>query len=109
VEVSSREQHYIDKFSPEYNTQKTAGSSLGHKLSEETKEKLRQSYFSRSKEFFVENRKQILKLNAEKGHPVEVINIITKETKFYPSLGQAATDLGISKPTVSKYIRNKKV
>lgn len=36
----SREQYYIDLFKPEYNLLKTAGSLLGFKHSEETRDKL---------------------------------------------------------------------
>ena len=38
----SKEQYYIDKLKPKYNIYKTAGSSLGNKKSEETKERHRQ-------------------------------------------------------------------
>jgi group I intron endonuclease len=38
-----REQYYIDKLNPEYNTLKIAGSSLGHKMTEETKTKISKS------------------------------------------------------------------
>jgi len=34
-----REQYYLDKLNPQYNMLKIAGSSLGFKHSEETKEK----------------------------------------------------------------------
>jgi group I intron endonuclease len=37
VYLTEREQHYLDKLHPRYNTLKTAGSSLGHKHTEETK------------------------------------------------------------------------
>lgn len=39
--VIEREQYYMNLFNPEYNILKKAGSRLGHKLSEETKDKLR--------------------------------------------------------------------
>lgn len=35
-----REQYYLDLFKPDYNILKKAGSRLGHKLSEETKDKI---------------------------------------------------------------------
>lgn len=40
-ETIKREQYYLDTFKPEYNILPVAGSSLGHKHSEETKAKLR--------------------------------------------------------------------
>jgi group I intron endonuclease len=38
--LTEREQYYMDKLNPRYNTLKIAGSSSGHKLSEETKAKI---------------------------------------------------------------------
>jgi group I intron endonuclease len=38
--LTEREQYYMDKLNPRYNTLKIAGSSSGHKLSEETKTKI---------------------------------------------------------------------
>jgi group I intron endonuclease len=38
--LTEREQYYMDKLNPRYNTLKTAGSSSGHKLSDETKAKI---------------------------------------------------------------------
>lgn len=39
-DLTAREQHYLDKFYPQYNILKIAGSSLGFKPSEETKLKI---------------------------------------------------------------------
>nr|YP_010608762.1 hypothetical protein PNX16_mgp009 [Drechslerella dactyloides]WAN89842.1 hypothetical protein [Drechslerella dactyloides] len=41
--LTEREQYYIDKLNPKYNTLKLAGSSLGYKHSEETKLKISKS------------------------------------------------------------------
>nr|QJQ35429.1 GIY-YIG endonuclease [Fusarium bactridioides] len=41
--LTEREQYYMDKLNPRYNTLKIAGSSAGHKLSEETKTKISKS------------------------------------------------------------------
>ena len=38
--LTEREQYYMDKLNPRYNTLKIAGSSSGHKLTEETKNKI---------------------------------------------------------------------
>lgn len=43
VNLTEREQYYFYKLNPKYNTLKLAGSSSGHKLSEETKEKISKS------------------------------------------------------------------
>jgi group I intron endonuclease len=39
-DLTAREQHYLDKFNPQYNILNIAGSSLGFKQSEETKLKI---------------------------------------------------------------------
>lgn len=38
--LNEREQYYFDKLNPKYNTMKIAGSSSGHKLTEETRAKI---------------------------------------------------------------------
>ena len=43
ADLTKREQYYLDKLSPKYNILKIAGSSLGHKLTEETKAKISKS------------------------------------------------------------------
>ena len=42
-DLTEREQYYMDKLNPKYNTLKIAGSSSGHKLTEETKAKISKS------------------------------------------------------------------
>ena len=42
-DLNKREQYYMDNLNPKYNTLKIAGSSSGHKLSEETKLKISKS------------------------------------------------------------------
>jgi group I intron endonuclease len=43
TDLTEREQYYLEKLNPKYNTLKTAGSSLGHKHTEETKLKISKS------------------------------------------------------------------
>jgi len=43
ADLTKREQFYIDKLNPKYNTLKVAGSSLGYKLTEEHKNKISKS------------------------------------------------------------------
>lgn len=43
ADLTIREQYYLDMLNPKYNTLKIAGSSSGHKLSEETKAKISKS------------------------------------------------------------------
>jgi group I intron endonuclease len=40
MDTIKREQYYIDILKPKYNILQTAGSSLGHKHTEETREKI---------------------------------------------------------------------
>ena len=42
-DLNTREQYYFDTLNPQYNVLKTAGSSLGRKLTEETKAKISQA------------------------------------------------------------------
>ncbi|VBB87389.1 GIY COII i1 grp IB protein, partial (mitochondrion) [Podospora comata] len=43
ADLTEREQYYLDKLNPKYNILKIAGSSLGYKLTEETKAKISKS------------------------------------------------------------------
>jgi group I intron endonuclease len=58
--LTEREQYYMDKLNPRYNTLKIAGSSSGHKLSEETKAKISKSlkgvYIGEKSYWFGKNR-----------------------------------------------------
>jgi group I intron endonuclease len=51
-ELLKREQHYIDTLKPEFNTLPTAGNSLGAKMSDSTKEKLRHLNTGNKNKFF---------------------------------------------------------
>jgi len=46
--ILEREQYYLDLLKPEYNILSTAGSSLGHKHSKETRDKIRAARLGRS-------------------------------------------------------------
>ena len=100
--VLNREQFYLDLLKPEYNILKVAGSRLGYKHTEETKAKIREIA---SKE---KRLKHILSLNVARGHPIEVTNTKTNETTIYTSLRAAETQLGISRSTITRYVKNKK-
>jgi hypothetical protein len=95
-----REQHYIDLFNPEYNILSTAGSSLGHKHTEETKAKLR----AISLNFSEETKKKIGQ--AQIGNTkrwgvgvgrVEVIDLETNEISIFSSMAKAGEMLGGNK------------
>jgi biotin operon repressor len=45
---------------------------------------------------------------AATSQPIEVMNLTTNEVKFYSSIRRAATELGITRVTIKKYIQNQK-
>lgn len=109
-ECIKREQFYIDALKPEYNILKIAGSSLGHKHTEETLAKFKERKFSpdqleklrarliklnknQSEEQKLRARERMLKLNEAKGIKVEVRDLKTNEITVYNSLRQAAEAL----------------
>lgn len=125
-ETLAREQYYLDLLKPEYNILKIAGSPLGVKHSEATKIKMRLSgknrtysdeHIKRTKKMFLlrsaESRnkdiERLLEINKDKGHPVEVLNIITNEKIIYYSLRKAESELKMSRRTIVKYIENQKI
>ena len=87
--VIEREQYYIDLMKPEYNILRVAGSSLGHKQSEETLKKRRGN-----------KRPHLLEINKKKGIGVEVKDMETKETKLYSSIREAARAIGCEHSTI---------
>lgn len=60
ADLTEREQYYLDKLNPKYNILKIAGSSLGHKLTEETKAKISKSIFLKKKMGIYVNEKSAL-------------------------------------------------
>ena len=127
----SREQYYLDILKPEYNQLKVAGSSFGYKHTAEAKEKFKTRKFSgemltnlaksaTGRILSKETRARIsmarkgIKLSnqtrtklsaigtARRGTSIEVLNIISGETKLYPTLTLAALALGVSRTAVKK-------
>jgi len=119
-----REQYYLDHLKPEYNILKVAGSSLGFKHSDVTKEKIRaynltpEQHAKHSKRFkdlyadpeFLTKRLEkskiyfssaklkdhLKRLNSIKSHRVSVLDSLNNETTVYPSIGEAARAIGVS-------------
>lgn len=85
--LTEREQYYLDKLNPRYNTLKIAGSSSGHKLSEETKAKISKSlkgvYVKKKSPLFgrthTEETKALMSLTRSKINNLGKIH--TEETK----------------------------
>ena len=126
-----REQYYIDVLKPEYNIAKNAGSRLGTKQSEKTKQlissALKNRIFSnKSKEkmkiasklrlgeksfFFgkthtIETRN---KISLIKSLPVKIMNIVTNTEKYFSNNKEAAKYLGIGVSTLRKYKKEGKI
>lgn len=106
--ILKKEQEYIDLLDPEYNICKTAGSSLGFKHSEETKEKLRVMSLN-----FSEETKQKIS-QAQIGNTkrwgvgvgrVEVIDLETKESFIFTSMAEAGEMLGVTKQAISLHFK----
>ena len=106
--VIEREQYYLDLLKPEYNSLKTAGSSLGYKHTEETLVKLKTRVLTpeqlalatenlikgrNSEEQRMAARERMIALNNKKGFKVEVTDQRTNITTTYPSLRKAAEAL----------------
>lgn len=114
LNVIEREQYYLDTLKPEYNILKTAGSSLGFYLSEESKAKISSSKKGILREKFTEEHKTALS-NALKGknkgensplsRKVLVTNVLTNESNIYPSMRTAALSLNIGYAVVTNFIR----
>lgn len=120
----SREQYYLDRLNPQYNILPTAGSSFGHKHSEETKAQMSLSAKERLKreglvgpfagKRHTESSLALLS-NAAKnrltlpvpGIQVEVTNIETNITITYDSVRKAADALDSDIKTLLRREKNK--
>jgi group I intron endonuclease len=107
----SREQYYIDLFKPECNLLKTAGSLLGFKHSEETRDKL--AAVRLGKNHTIETLAKISTANKGKkrsqnaGSPpqrIEVLDLLTNKSTEFDSIGVAARAIGIKQPRISEYL-----
>ncbi len=120
--VLDREQFYIDKFNPEYNILKIAGSNLGYKHSEASLKLMSVASKSRneSEEVLKFKREIMLGRKLSKYHlermaknnpfrvPIILSNIETGKNKEFTSLIQAALFLGVHMTTVKRYLVNNK-
>jgi excinuclease UvrABC nuclease subunit len=79
-----KEQYYLDLLKPDYNILLKAGSTLGRKLTPETREKL-------SKARKIKNN--TIKATAAITKPVSVTDILTSKTIVYPSMVSAQATL----------------
>jgi hypothetical protein len=55
------------------------------------------------------NRVRLLEFNLSKGHSIEVINVSTNQKTLYPTVRQAASELGVSHLSVLRVLKSKKL
>lgn len=118
----AREQFYIDKFKPDYNILKVAGSNLGYKHSEASLKLMSIASKSRneSEEFLKFKRDVMLGRKLSKDHlekmaenspyrmPLILSNIATGKREEFSSMAKAALFLGVHVTTVKRYLINNK-
>jgi len=118
-----REQYYLDLYQPIYNILRTAGSSLGRIISEETRLKMKAP---KSPENLAKIRAHLAELNSRempsdirakisagmakfnvstKGRPVKLTNLETGVTKDYASIREAARSMDASRATLTRYLK----
>jgi group I intron endonuclease len=103
IQLIKREQYYIYKIKPELNILTIAGSSLGFKHSEVTKELLRKINLGRIVSSYTRSKNS---LNNFKSVTITVFNTITKETLEFSTISRACSYMGIF-PTHFKYYLNR--
>ena len=121
-EAVSREQHYLDLFKPEYNILTVAGSTLGFRHSQETRDHMKIHHLLDDK---VRKNRSLARLGVKAsdltraklsaatttliGIPVVVKNIKTNEETEYVNLTEAAKAIGVSRTAVKKSLDLEKV
>lgn len=108
-----REQHYLDSKKPEYNILEVAGSSLGFKLSEETRLKMSVSKKGlpshRKGEKHTESSKSVMKLNNGMNKPIYMFSKDKVLLKKFYSISNAAESTGIYRTRISRACISQKV
>lgn len=92
-DLVNREQFAIDSLDPQYNTQRTAGSSLGMKYSDEVKEKVRQAAINISDETRELRRQAALRQWSNKDDREKIVKAIKSSDKVQLSIKKAAAAL----------------
>lgn len=120
--VLTREQFYLDKFNPEYNILKVAGSNLGYKHSEASLKSMSIASKRRNEleEVLKFKREVMLGRKLSKDHldrmaknnpfnvPIILSSIETGKREEFTSMAKAALFLGIHATTVKSYLVNNK-
>ena len=95
-----REQYYLDLLKPDYNLFKIAGSSLGHKHSQETKDKISDALKGDKHPRFGKARPVG---SGRLSQAIEVTDIKNNTTTTYDSMRDAARALNIKLSRISMY------
>ncbi len=130
--LTEREQYYFDRLYLKYNTLKVAGSSLGHKLTEETKALMSLKKVKENNPLFGKvhseetkvlmkqkalgrkhSEETLLKMSIKKGYPVNIFEKNDSEgfnlIGSFVSIRRAAKFLEISANTIKLYINSNKI
>jgi len=99
VVLIKKEQHYLDLLNPEYNILKKAGSLVGFKHSEASRELMKKSHMGR---VISEETKLKLATSSLKAQATIVINEATGEILTFTSTRKAAEYIGIHHSYISK-------
>jgi len=108
-----REQHHSGTEFPDYNILEVAGSSLGFKLSEETRLKMSSSKKGlpshRKGKVHTEDSKSIMKLNNGMNKPIYMFSKEKALVKSFSSVTNAADSTGIYRTRISRACVSQKV
>lgn len=128
ISLLEREQYYLDLLKPEYNILKIAGSSLGHKHTEQTLDKFRARRLTSEQK--VKLQKHLAKLNARsftleqrakirwgmakfnvltKSKKLVFTNVETQEIIKFVSFRDAADKMKISRNTIKKHLNSEEL
>ena len=106
-----REQHYLDNFPHEYNLIPTAGSCLGLRRSEATRQKMseavRKTWLKKDQAAREKALANLVAATAARSKAVLVKNTETGESVEYISQSAAARALGVGQPAISNCLKRK--
>jgi hypothetical protein len=103
-----REQYYLNLLKPEYNILPTAGSLLGYKHSEESKDKMKGPR-NLSLDHLTKIRNHINQLNSKRALIVEVFDVVNQTSTEYISIRETARELNSNDSTIRRYIKNNQI
>jgi len=103
IVLLNREQYYLDVLSPSLNINKTAGSMLGFKHSEESIKLMRAAFLGRK---HTEDSKLKIAAGNPKAYHVTVTNISTSQITEFISIRKASKFIGKNHSYIAKCLKN---